>query len=936
MILRTTFLLGFLFLLKAASAQDLGPTPWGLNFYAVKNDVGRVIFTEGQDSAAQRTLNLITLLHENYGKSMQPQTWKAVDVILRGQTTLSNGFVTLAPYRSEFFLRAPASNSDLTGTALWTDLLSIHEYRHVAQYNAARTGVSGFLSKVGGEIGWQLGMILAIPDWLFEGDAVVYETALTPSGRGRLPRFTAEYRAILGAGETFSYDRARFGSYKNLDPSFYTLGYLMNVHGRNHYGNELWEEVFKDAARWKRPLPHVSRNLKFQTGRSTDLMFSEMIDELDQDWKDRFPSSAANDISVLNSESTHAVTHYLHPVSAREGQIYALRVGFRNNPELVKISSGKDEVITNLGISFEPYLNADGDLFVWTETSKDWRRDLVDFSDIYVFNLRKREKVKITRNERYFTPDVSPDNRFVTAVQQNANESSELHVLDITTGFPVWKYKSPVFVKYSFPDWIDNERILFVETRDGKNTLKVVDLTADSLIWQGPSVSHPIETPVWSDSSIYFSSTFEGKDDVFRLDLADSTLFKVVDAEYAAIHPRYVSSQNALFFSTLRSSGYKLAAIKPSEIEKQVFSIKPLHKLENEIDSIAVFEGGNLLDSIPSQVFKVEPYKASSGFWNLHSWYGIANDPLYSLRLVNSDILSIFSAEAGISYNRNDLEKEVFAVAEYGGWLPILRLGGNYSWGREVNLSSGSSRVSEREFFAGIRIPLDQILGNQRVYLNYQNELNLSFFVPEGADADPNHYLEQRLMLSNLRRFPRQVIVPQWGQFVSLLHRKGLSDPGLYQFTLRADQYLPGLYETHSTVISGAYQQQRLGNRISFSDEFYYPRGYRFFPHRSISRVGVTYFFPLLLLHLDSAKIFYLNRIRGAVFADMGRADAFSQTTSSFGSYDLASGGAEITLDNVFLRLIENTLTFRGSYRIADNEISVPGLRFEIVIGASF
>jgi hypothetical protein len=82
--------------------------------------------------------------------------------------------------------------------------------------------------------------------------------------------------------------------------------------------------------------------------------------------------------------------------------------------------------------------------------------------------------------------------------------------------------------------------------------------------------------------------------------------------------------------------------------------------------------------------------------------------------------------------------------------------------------------------------------------------------------------------------------------------------------------------------------------------------------------------------------MFYLNRIRGAVFADAGTTEANNPQQPGISSFDLASVGAELTLDNVFLRLLRNTLTFRGSYRIADNEISVPGLRVEVVIGASF
>ncbi|RYD92517.1 MAG: hypothetical protein EOP50_12600, partial [Sphingobacteriales bacterium] len=91
--------------------------------------------------------------------------------MLHPNTTLANGYVGLAPFRSELYL-VPGSNIFEFGNLPWSDQLAIHEYRHVQQYNQFNRGLSHLAGVVLGQEARALANAAAVPDWFFEGDAV--------------------------------------------------------------------------------------------------------------------------------------------------------------------------------------------------------------------------------------------------------------------------------------------------------------------------------------------------------------------------------------------------------------------------------------------------------------------------------------------------------------------------------------------------------------------------------------------------------------------------------------------------------------------------------------------------------------------------------------------------------------------------------------------
>jgi len=211
----------------SVKGQSFGGNKWSQKWHQLDNEDFRVIFPTGFESQARSVYSLLDYLNQNARQTIGIKTDK-VSLVLNNLTNISNGYVGLAPFRSEFFT-TPPQNSFALGSLPWLELLTVHEYRHVLQFSNAKTGLSKVLSVLFGQSAFAGSMNLAIPDWYFEGDAVLAETALTAQGRGRIPHFLRAFKAYEATGRRYSYQKVRNGSFKDFIPDHYRLGYMLSL-----------------------------------------------------------------------------------------------------------------------------------------------------------------------------------------------------------------------------------------------------------------------------------------------------------------------------------------------------------------------------------------------------------------------------------------------------------------------------------------------------------------------------------------------------------------------------------------------------------------------------------------------------------------------------------------------------------------------------------
>lgn len=218
-------------------SQRLGLLPPNVNWQQLKHDSIRIIYPDGLEDQAKRVASLALKL-ARVDPIRENSRYKPISVILQPQTNISNGYVGLAPYVSEFYLE-PHENPFELGSLPWPDLLALHEYQHVLQVNAANVGLSHFMKVIFGDLVFSGMYSLAVPNWYREGDAVFTESKWSKQGRGRLSSFTLPFYEKALQGEAWNYYKVRNGSYREFTPDYYALGYMMIQYGNQYFGEKM-------------------------------------------------------------------------------------------------------------------------------------------------------------------------------------------------------------------------------------------------------------------------------------------------------------------------------------------------------------------------------------------------------------------------------------------------------------------------------------------------------------------------------------------------------------------------------------------------------------------------------------------------------------------------------------------------------------------------
>src|SRR5690606_17457604 len=134
----------------------------------------QLIFPTPFENEAQQLAHRLQQIRHQVGETMGKAPRK-ISIILQNQTVESNGFVQLAPRRSEL-LTTPPQENDFQD---WLNQLAIHELRHVVQIDKLTGNLRApFFEQLAFAI-----YGITLPAWFFEGDAVVTETVLSPRDR---------------------------------------------------------------------------------------------------------------------------------------------------------------------------------------------------------------------------------------------------------------------------------------------------------------------------------------------------------------------------------------------------------------------------------------------------------------------------------------------------------------------------------------------------------------------------------------------------------------------------------------------------------------------------------------------------------------------------------------------------------------------------------
>ena len=218
----------FILLPEVISAQFYitGDDPGKLKWKHLDTESYRVIYPDGADSLANVYAKKLEIYKVPVSRTSGFMTGdgdgKIMPVVLHPYKD-ANGSVAWMPRRMDLYTIPSAYNP----TPLpWSTMLSIHESRHVTQMQFGLTGKHKPLKWFLGEAWNGLAIALYPGSSKMEGDAVVAETALTRSGRGRTADFLNYYWVAFDQGDFRGWFKWRFVSQRQFSPTYYALGYM--------------------------------------------------------------------------------------------------------------------------------------------------------------------------------------------------------------------------------------------------------------------------------------------------------------------------------------------------------------------------------------------------------------------------------------------------------------------------------------------------------------------------------------------------------------------------------------------------------------------------------------------------------------------------------------------------------------------------------------
>ncbi|WP_018628525.1 TolB family protein [Niabella aurantiaca] len=906
---------------KNAGAQQFGGIPPSVRWRQIFTDTVRVIYPPGLDATASR---VAAIVHRLAAGNQHPlgQRVKKIDIVLQNQPVTSNGYVSLGPFRSEFYLTPPPDNFD-QGSLHWPDQLALHEYRHVEQYNNFDRGLSRVMKTLFGQEGYALAMNAAVPNWFFEGDAVYQETSLSVHGRGRIPSFLKAFPALWKDEKQYSWMKLRNGSLKDYVPNHYDLGYLLVNYGYERYGKDFWGKVTSEAAAYRGLFYPMQKAVKRHTG----LSYKGFVAAAFNFYKSSYGLPRA---SAFTDTAVHAVTptdhrtltSYFYPQQAGVDSLVYLKLSNKKRPAFYLRDQQGEHFLRYRDISGEEQFSYAGGRIVYAAVETDPRWARKTYSVLRVLDIASGKQKHLSKRTRYFSPDISADGKRIVATGIDLKGNASLVLLDAANGTVIRTFADKKIDYFANPKIRDDGQVITaIRQKDAKTYIGRVDLEGKRVVPLTPPAFKTVGQISISGNTVYFIGSSGLKDEIFSVDLASGVLKKLQNGEDC----RYFvnAGPDRLHWSLFTADGFQLR-----QLRNQDATWTELHPQDfTEGTTGIVSDPADPANSPLNEVTALLPskkYPRLTRPFNFHSWRPNYADPEYSFTIYGNNTLNTTRTQLYYLYNENDHTHAIGGNITYAGWFPYIGISTQYRMNRYQQVQKKLKEWNQWDHFLSLTVPLSWNHGQQLRFLNVGTHIGYRQDIAKGANravfpsADFGYMMHSLGFGTQVQRVA-QDIYPRWGLNVNTEYRYAINKGSSRQLFVKGTVYLPGLFATHSLVLSAGYQEAFSRRRL-FSDRINYARGFNGIDSARIGTVTASYHLPLWYPDWGFGNIFYLQRVRAAAFYDhtvvRGKQTGFYR--------GLQSTGIEIFMDTQWWNQHPLSFGFRSG-RLLTKDLVTPG-----------
>lgn len=954
--------------LVTAQFYNTGSAPFTVKWQQIKTPEFQLIFPqENLSTANDFACFLSNTIHQNtlWFDSIKS---KRIKIILYNQNTISNGYVSLAPKRMELITTPPPDSYAQN----WMEQLALHEYRHVIQLNSLNQGITKTFHYAFGEIA--PGAVSAfLPLWFLEGDAVVAETALSSTGRGREPDFMKEIKAIeIQKKNRLTYDQAYLGTYKSFSPDHYRYGYQMVAYAYSKYGKDVFTNTLNTVAHRPFLIAPFYFGLKNNTKLSKVQLYDSTFNYLSQKWKkEQLTKTITNTGLEIVTTFKSEYVNYLFPFSEGNGNIIALRTSIDDVSRFVSLKDNQESEICLVG-SFKGDQVAYSEKYIaWEELNNDIRWEQKNSSVIRIYDRYTKTSSVLKKNTRHFSPSFNASGTKLAVIHNDLSNNSFLEIYFLESRNQEQCIEPPKRLELSYNTWINDTIIAVVALGKEGKSIYLVNLYEHT--WTeifGPT-AYNITHLNHANNKLVFTYTLDGNQNIYTLDLESLEPEKITNALIAADYGSFGEDQ--FVFTDYGHKGFRVNLLKINNLNQTKYdSIKP-HKY-NIADNLHIMAKYNGSDSVHvDQSFKTSKYSRFLNAINIHSWLipfyfdvlnntdlssliDLQNNTYWGFNLFSQNLLSTVTSSFGYYYKNgyHHIRPIVYFTGLYPKISLEMDLGGNpivlhesdtlenrpteYQTNREILLNfdfpfDWSTSRYYMLFNAGISIAYNNVyIASSNKSTNYPlvDSLNGTFFYRGlmRLDYNANYFVSSRMSSKD--------IYPKWGLniFISALKSynsipyHNLWESNVYIGTL----YLPGFLRHHATKIRISIENG-LANRVNAAN---LPRGFQELDFNYIDKTkkySFDYTLPLFYPDISVGPLAYFKRVQSALFIDymQYRATNNLSENAATNSGNLYSYGAELGIETHFLRFfIPFTPVLRYSYMPQRNNF-----RFSFFVNSS-
>ena len=823
----------------------------------------KLIYPEELENEAQRMANTIRHIYPYVGNSLNRQK-ASIPILLQNQGVIANGFVQLAPKKSEFYTTPPQQFDSQD----WLNNLAVHELRHVAQFDKLTGGrTQPFPEEL--YFAW---FGVSLPLWFFEGDAVTIETALTRAGRGRQPSWIMPYRTSILEGKKFSYSKTNFGSEKDITPGYYQLGYLMTANMRNEFGKNIFDSVLTDIRNRPARLYPFSNSLKKFTDKGSKKWFDHTTEILKTKWKQQSDNTPSTSYPVLNRPARYA-TNYFLPVKLPDGSILTLKQSKAEPPHFTLIDSNKKEhKLLSIAPQEQPWFSYANGIIAWDEIRNDPRYHQRSYSVLCTYNLKTKKVKKLSARSRLFSPTLSADGAKIVAVKFDLSNKCNLIELNTVDGKILNIIPNPDNLILQTPSYdATGKMITYISVSERGKALWTSDLygTATKLIDES---QQQLSRPIYIRQGIAFNAHYSGINNIYYIDSASKKISALSASKYGAFNPT-LKNDSVMLFNDYNLTGYQIAETqlkpRPSGPNRFVYFAAAAQKQENT---------GNVFDSIPDSNYRSIRYKPMAHLFNVHSLTPtLASEYKGGLQLRSANLLSTFESFAGAEYARDLKRFEYSAGLTYKALYPILSATYRNRPRRTFYNSKGKvQRGDWRENAIDLQASVPLSINALNHYYQFSFSTSTNYTERYMGENMPNNYIKKLLFpmqhsfaLTHTIRQSERDIAPQWAQSFrfTYLHQPFASNLKGKLFALESYFYFQGLAKNHSFLASFSYQEAS-GIR-EHDTEIGTVYGYNNINATSplSNTLLFNYRFPLAFPDAEIGPLAYIRNIRASLFS---------------------------------------------------------------------